>query len=71
MPNPKRKHTRSRRDLRRSANSKLTAVQTVTCSNCGAPVLPHNVCKACGFYGGKLVAEVKVKKEDKKAQEAK
>ena len=70
MPNPKRKHTRSRRDLRRSANSKLTAVQTVTCSNCGAPVLPHNVCGKCGFYGGKLVAEVKVKKENK-TQEAK
>ncbi|MDR1684647.1 MAG: 50S ribosomal protein L32 [Elusimicrobiota bacterium] len=63
MPNPKRKHTRSRRDLRRSANSKLEAVQTIACSNCGAPSLPHNVCGKCGFYGGKLVAKVRVKKE--------
>ena len=63
MPNPKRKHTRSRRDIRRSANSKLEAVNTVACSNCGANRLPHNVCPKCGFYGGKLVAKVKVKKE--------
>ncbi|MDR0645571.1 MAG: 50S ribosomal protein L32 [Elusimicrobiota bacterium] len=63
MPNPKRKHTRSRRDLRRSSNSKLEAVHTVACSNCGEPRRPHNVCSKCGFYGGKLVAKVKVKKQ--------
>ena len=65
MPNPKRKHTRSRRDLRRSSNSKLTAVQTMACTNCGAPRRAHNVCGACGFYGGKPVAKVKVKKAKK------
>ena len=70
MPNPKRKHTRSRRDLRRSANSKLTAVNFVECSNCGAARLPHNVCPKCGFYDGKMVTEVKVKKA-KTQEEAK
>ena len=65
MPNPKRKHTRSRRDLRRSSNSKLTAAHTVACSNCSSPRLPHNICPKCGFYGGKLVAKVKVKKVKK------
>jgi len=65
MPNPKKKHSRSRRDLRRSANSKLEAVTTVICSNCGAPRLPHNVCPKCGFYDGKLIVEVKAKKEKK------
>ena len=63
MPNPKRKHTRSRRDLRRSANSKLEAINVIACSNCGEMRLPHNICPKCGFYDGKPVAEVKAKKE--------
>lgn len=67
MPNPKRKHTRSRRDLRRSSNSKLEAVNLVPCTNCGEARLPHNICLKCGSYDGKVVMEVKVKKaaEDK------
>ncbi len=69
MPNPKKKHSRSRRDLRRSANSKLEAVTTVACTHCGEPRLPHNICPKCGFYGDKLVVEVKAKKE--KSQPAK
>lgn len=63
MPNPKRKHTRSRRDIRRSHNSKLEAITVVPCTNCGESRLPHNICPKCGFYGDKLVVEVKVKKE--------
>ncbi len=69
MPNPKRKHTRSRRDLRRSSNSKLTAANITACSNCGSARLPHNICPTCGFYGGKLVKQIKVKKD--KTQPAK
>jgi large subunit ribosomal protein L32 len=29
-----------------------------TCSNCGAPKLPHRVCPACGQYAGREVVEV-------------
>ncbi len=68
MPNPKRKHTRSRRDLRRSSNSKLEAKNLVACSNCGAARLPHNICPKCGFYRGKMVVQVKVKKTAAKEQ---
>ncbi len=64
MPNPKRKHTRSRRDLRRSANSKLEAINVVPCANCGEMRLPHNICPKCGFYDGKPVVEVKAKKTE-------
>ncbi|MGB2579156.1 large subunit ribosomal protein L32 [Elusimicrobium simillimum] len=64
MPNPKRKHTRSRRDLRRSQNSKLEVAQLVSCSNCGSKRLPHNICPACGFYKDKVVVAV-AKKADK------
>ena len=65
MPNPKRKHTRSRRDSRRSANWRLTAQSLSKCSNCGAPHLPHRVCPACGSYKGKLVLPVKQKASKK------
>ena len=34
------------------------------CGNCGAPCLPHRVCKACGYYDGKQVIQVKAAKED-------
>lgn len=65
MPNPKRKHTRSRRDSRRSQNWKLEPVALSVCSNpqCGKLHPPHTVCPECGFYNGKLVVARKVKKE--------
>lgn len=66
MPNPKKKHTRSRRDMRRKANSKLDAVTVVVCSNCGNMRKPHNVCPACGFYKDRVV--VAVAKEETAAE---
>ncbi len=66
MPNPKRKHTRSRRDSRRASNWKLELGQQSRCEHCGAARLPHRVCPSCGFYSGKLVL---VKKEKKKPSE--
>lgn len=64
MPNPKRKHTRSRRDSRRSANWKLDAAAMSPCSNpeCGRLKPPHTVCPHCGFYKGKIVLAPKAKK---------
>lgn len=62
MPNPKRKHTPHRRDSRRSANSKIEALNSNTCPNCGAAKLPHRVCPSCGFYNGKLIVPKKAKK---------
>jgi large subunit ribosomal protein L32 len=51
---PKKRTSKMRRDRRRAGNNSLkAAVQTIACSNCGAAVLPHRVCPACGFYGGK------------------
>ena len=29
------------------------------CPNCGAKMLPHRACAACGYYKGKQVLEVK------------
>ena len=49
--------------IRKAAN-RYKGVQPTTCANCGTPCLPHRVCKACGFYGGKQVIQVKAEKED-------
>lgn len=55
---PKHKHSKARKRTRR-ASIKLTSVLLHACKNCGKPVLPHMVCKECGFYGGKQVADKK------------
>lgn len=68
MPNPKKRHTPSRRDMRRAANWKLTAGNYQKCPNCGAPKLPHQVCPNCGFYNNELVLPPKTKKEKKEQQ---
>ena len=63
MANPKRKHTASRRDSRRSANWRLVAQSLAQCPHCGVRHLPHRICPGCGFYGKELVLPKKVKKK--------
>ena len=46
---PKNKSSKARRDKRR-ANWKMTFPCLVQCSKCGALMMPHRVCKACGSY---------------------
>jgi len=58
MPNPKRKHSKARRDKRRT-HYKATAPTVAACSNCGATVKYHRVCPECGFYRGKPAVEKK------------
>lgn len=53
---PKKRTSKMRRDRRRAGNNKLrTAVQVIACPQCGAKVMPHRVCVACGHYGKKQV----------------
>ncbi|NCB74952.1 MAG: 50S ribosomal protein L32 [Clostridia bacterium] len=59
MAVPKRKTSQARRDKRRSSVWKLDVPGIVACPNCGAYHLPHRVCKACGFYNGRKVLDVK------------
>jgi large subunit ribosomal protein L32 len=61
MPNPKRRHSKSRTGMRR-AHDALTPPQTVACKNCGEPVMPHRACPSCGQYKGRLVKDME--KED-------
>lgn len=67
MANPKRKHTRSRRNSRR-ANWKAVSGTIAKCSNCGAVKLSHHVCPKCGFYNSELIFPPKVKKTKQKEE---
>jgi len=52
MPNPKRKHSKQRRDKRRT-HYKASVPTLATCQNCGAAIQYHRVCPECGHYKGK------------------
>ncbi|MGH9840057.1 MAG: 50S ribosomal protein L32 [Blastocatellia bacterium] len=54
MPNPKRRHSKSRGRKRRTHDA-LERINLVACSNCGAKRLPHRVCPGCGHYNGRNV----------------
>jgi large subunit ribosomal protein L32 len=54
MAVPKRKVSRSRRNMRR-AHHALARTGYVECPNCGEQKLPHHVCPACGHYKGREV----------------
>ncbi len=59
-PHPKRKHSKGRRDRRRSQDA-LPAANLLICSNCGKRRLPHTVCPHCGYYKGREVVQPKKK----------
>lgn len=54
MPNPKRRHSKSRSRKRRTHDA-LTPVGFSACPQCQAPKLPHRVCPNCGYYDGRQV----------------
>ncbi len=80
MAVPKKRTGHSAQGKRRS-NWKASKPEITTCPNCGAKVLTHTVCTACGTYKGKVVSkkaegyveevkeEKKSKKSSKKAEE--
>jgi len=57
MPNPKRRHSRARRDKRR-AHDYLKAPALSRCPQCREAKMPHRVCPHCGTYKGREVIEV-------------
>ena len=70
MPMPKKRHSNSRQGKRRHSNYKLSGANLSRCSSCGAPIMPHHACLACGTYKGKAVLKVKTKeKKGKKEKE--
>jgi large subunit ribosomal protein L32 len=63
MALPKRKHSKSRRDKRRT-HWKLIAPNLTECPRCHQPKLSHRACPSCGFYKDTQV--IKIEKEKKK-----
>jgi large subunit ribosomal protein L32 len=57
MAHPKRKHTTTRRDKRRT-HDKLTVPNLSNCPQCQQPKPPHRVCLHCGYYKGKEIIEI-------------
>lgn len=51
---PKRRHSIARKGKRR-ASIKYAIPNAVVCPNCKSMMLPHSVCKTCGYYRGKEV----------------
>ena len=58
MPNPKRRHSKTRTSKRRTHDT-LAPVPTGTCPQCQEAKAPHQVCHHCGYYKGRPVREVK------------
>src|SRR3990172_5256452 len=51
---PKRRHSRQRKGKRRASIS-FAIPNAVLCPNCNSMMIPHSVCRTCGFYRGKEV----------------
>ena len=57
MPNPKRRHSKTRTAKRRTHDA-LKPIGTSECPQCHELKLPHVVCKNCGYYRGRQVRAV-------------
>lgn len=59
MAVPKKKTSKSRRNMRRSHHA-LSASAYNECPNCGELKRPHHVCDACGHYDQREVVQTTV-----------
>lgn len=65
MAHPKRRHSNTRTNLRRS-HDHLKTKSLSKCSKCGTEIIPHRVCSVCGSYRGKQIKTIKVKSKESK-----
>lgn len=70
MAVPKRRTTRSKRDMRRANHDKVTPTGVISCPNCGEITRPHRICGACGHYKGREVIAVEAPQSFEPAAEA-
>ncbi|RMF76227.1 MAG: 50S ribosomal protein L32 [Acidobacteria bacterium] len=57
MANPKRRHSKARRDKRR-AHDALRIPGLSRCPNCQEWKPPHRMCPACGHYKGREIKSI-------------
>ncbi|NQS99768.1 MAG: 50S ribosomal protein L32 [Candidatus Omnitrophica bacterium] len=65
MAHPKRRHSKSRRDKRRTHDN-LNKPSLSVCPQCKQAKRSHRICLHCGYYNGKQVIEIKPKKKKQK-----
>ncbi len=65
MAHPKRRHSKARRDKRRTHDN-LNRLTFSVCPQCRKPKLAHRVCPNCGYYKGRQIIEIKPKKKKQK-----
>jgi len=53
------------------AHKKMSSLQGAKCSNCEQPVLPHQICEACGYYKGKQAIRTKAELASKRVAKKK
>lgn len=58
MAVPKKRKSKSRRDMRRAHHDRVAAPGLSECPNCGQMMLPHRVCPNCGTYKGRTILEM-------------
>ena len=58
----KRRHSKARKNKRRSIWSQLTAPNLSECPQCHELRKPHRACPSCGYYNGKKVVDVETPK---------
>jgi len=58
MPNPKRRHSKTRTAKRRTHDA-LKPIAVSACPQCREMKPPHVVCPNCGYYRGRQVRAVK------------
>ena len=61
MAVPKKKTSKSKRNMRRSHDFHK-AVNVAVCDNCGKAIMPHNICPFCNFYAGRNISVVETPK---------
>jgi len=61
-----RHHMAKGKQLRRRSHLALKPLKLTECPQCKKAVLPHIVCKNCGYYRGKEVVNVLAKELKKK-----
>ncbi|HLR34216.1 MAG TPA: 50S ribosomal protein L32 [Tissierellales bacterium] len=58
MAVPKRKTSKSKKNMRRASSYRLSKATIVECPQCHEPKEPHRVCRSCGYYKNREVIEV-------------
>lgn len=70
MAVPRHSHTRSKTGKHRM-HLYIEPALLQSCKKCGKPVLPHTICRNCGFYKGRQAIDVlsKLSKKEQKTRQ--